>query len=87
MVEGICYVCNQPFSGADRETVINQIVAHMLATHLGHVKRDTLEAKNKFEKCPVCGAPIGKPLLNCPNCGANLIEHFGRKITMRYVRG
>lgn len=87
MVEGICYVCNQPFSGSDKDTLINQIVAHMLATHLGHVKRDTLETKNKFENCPVCGAPIGKPLLKCPSCGANLIEQFGRKITMRYVSG
>ncbi|MGC9444315.1 MAG: hypothetical protein ACP5E9_05235 [Candidatus Methanospirareceae archaeon] len=85
MVEGICYVCNQPFSGSDKDALVNQIVAHMLATHRGHVKRDTLDMKNKFEKCPVCGAPIGKPLFKSSSCGANLVEQFGRKVTMGYL--
>jgi uncharacterized OB-fold protein len=42
--------------------------------------RDTLEPKNKFEKCPNCGAALGKPLVKCPNCGVDLIEQFARKV-------
>jgi len=87
MAEGICYVCNQTYTAANEDAVIDEIVGHMMAGHLGHVRRDTLEPKNKFDKCPVCGAAIGKPLIKCPNCGADLIEQFAKKITKGYVKG
>ena len=33
---------------------------------LGTSQRDTLEPKNKFDKCPNCGAALGKPLSSAP---------------------
>ena len=87
MAEGICYVCNQPYSAANRDVLVDEIVGHMMAAHPGHVKRDTLETKNKFAKCPVCGAALGKPYAKCPNCGADLVEQFARKVTAGYIKG
>lgn len=87
MEEGICYVCNQTYTGTPRDALIDQIVTHMMATHHGHIKLDTLETENKFDKCPICGTPIGKPLLKCPNCGADLMEQFARKVTAGYMKG
>lgn len=86
MAEGMCYICNQPYTAANKDAVVNEIVGHMMAAHHGHVKRDTLEAKNKFDKCPACGAELGKPYVTCPNCGADLVEQFARKITARYLK-
>jgi hypothetical protein len=84
--EGICYVCNRSYRAADKNTVIDEIVNHMMAKHFGPLKADALETKNKFDKCPVCGDGVGKPLLKCPHCGADLVEQFARKITSGYVR-
>jgi rubrerythrin len=85
MAEGICYVCNQSFTEADKGTVVDKIVGHMMAAHHGGIWGDAMQAKNAFDKCPVCGADIGKPLAKCPNCGADLIEHYARKVASRYV--
>jgi anaerobic ribonucleoside-triphosphate reductase len=87
MAEGICYVCNQSYTAPSQDAVVDQIVEHMMAQHLGYIRRDTLESKNKFDKCPNCGAALGKPLVKCPNCGADLIEQYARKVTKRYVKG
>lgn len=86
MAEGICYVCNETYTAADKDTLIDEIVVHMMANHLGHVKRDALETKNKFDKCPACGAEVGKPYATCPNCGADLVEQFARKVTAGYTK-
>jgi hypothetical protein len=87
MAQGICYICNQPYTAASRDAVVDEIVGHMMAQHWGHLRRDTLEPKNKFATCPVCGAALGKPLVKCPNCGADLIEQFAKKATSGYVKG
>lgn len=87
MAEGICYVCNQSYTAASKDAVIDDIVGHMMAEHHGHLKRDALEPKNKFAKCPVCGAALGKPYLKCTSCGADLVEPFARKVTSGYVKG
>jgi hypothetical protein len=86
MAEGICYVCNKSFKAADRSTAIDKIVRHLMTVHLGLVKSDTLDSKNKFATCPVCGAGIGKPLLKCPHCGTDLMEQFARKMTSGHVK-
>ncbi len=87
MAEGICYVCNQAYTAADRDTVVDEIVEHMMAEHHGHLRRDTLEPKNKFDKCPACGAEVGKVLFKCPQCDADLVKQFARKVTLGYVKG
>lgn len=87
MVEGICYVCNQSFAAKDKDSVVDKIVEHMLEAHHGWLWGDAMQTKNVFDKCPVCGGTIGKPLAKCPNCGADLIEQFARKVTPNYVRG
>ncbi|RZN37659.1 MAG: hypothetical protein EFT35_05810 [Methanophagales archaeon ANME-1-THS] len=87
MAEGICYVCTRPYTAPTRDAAVDKIVNHIMTRHLAQVKSDTLETKNKFEKCPVCGAPIGKPLLKCPTCGADLVEQFARKVTRGYITG
>lgn len=86
MVEGSCYVCNKSFKAADRSAAIDKIVWHLMTVHLSLVKSDTLDSKNKFAVCPVCGAVIGKPHLKCPHCGTDLIEQFARKITAGHVK-
>ncbi len=85
MAEGICYVCTQAFTAKDKDTVVDKIVEHIMAEHHGHVWRDTLEPKNKFDKCPLCGGTVGKLLKNCPNCGADLVEQFARRVASGYV--
>jgi Oxygen-sensitive ribonucleoside-triphosphate reductase len=85
MAEGICYVCNQSFTAADRDAVVDDIVKHQMTAHHGGIWGDAIQAKNAFDKCPVCGADLGKPLARCPNCGADLIEQYARKVTLRYV--
>jgi len=74
MAEGICYICNQSYTAPSQSALVDQIVGPMMAQHWGHLRRDTLEPKNKFDKCPNCGAALGKPLVKCPNCGVDLIE-------------
>jgi len=73
MVEGICYVCNQTFTAASKDALVDKIVEHIMASHHGWVWRDAMQAKNVFEKCP--------------NCSADLVEQFARKVTVRYVKG
>jgi anaerobic ribonucleoside-triphosphate reductase len=86
MAEGICYVCNQVYKAADKDTLVNELARHMMTAHLGWVRRDSLEMKNKFKTCPVCGGVVDKPLTKCPNCGADLIEQFARKIAAGYAK-
>jgi len=87
MAEGICYVCNQTFTAASKDALVDKIVEHIMASHHGWVWGDAMQAKNVFEKCPVCGATLGKLAAKCPNCGADLVEQFARKVTVRYVKG
>lgn len=85
MAEGICYVCNQSFSAANKDAAIDKIVEHMMAAHHGGIWGDAMQAKNAFDKCPVCDADIGKPFAKCPSCGTDLIEQYARKVVSRYV--
>jgi len=85
MAEGICYVCNQSFSAASKDAAIDKIVEHMMAAHHGGIWGDAMQAKNAFDKCPVCDADIGKPFAKCPSCGTDLIEQYARKVVSRYV--
>jgi uncharacterized protein with PIN domain len=89
MAEGLCYVCNQSFMAKDKDAVIDKIVEHMMAPapegHHGWIWGDALQTKNTFEKCPVCGAALGKLYAKCPNCGADLVEQYARKIAAGYI--
>ena len=85
MAEGRCYVCNQMFSAKDKDTAEDKIVEHMMAEHHGWVWKDAMQTKNTFEKCPGCGAALGKLYAKCPNCGADLIEQYAIKVASAYV--
>ena len=83
MVEGICYVCNQTFTAADKDALVDKI----MASHRGWAWGDAMQSKNVFDKCPVCGATLGKLVAKCPNGGADMVEQFARKVTMGYIKG
>ena len=85
MVEGRCYVCNQTFAAKDSGTIVDNLVEHIMAEHHGWVWGDAMQTKNTFDKCPVCGTTLGKILAKCPNCGADLIEQYARKVAAGYV--
>ena len=89
MAEGRCYVCNQMFTAKDKDAVIDKVVEHMMAPapdgHHGWLWGDAMQTKNTLEKCPVCGAALGKLYANCPNCGADLIEQYARKTASAYI--
>jgi rubrerythrin len=85
MAKGICYVCNQMFSGKDKDTAVEKMVEHMMAEHHGWIWGDAMQTKNTFEKCPVCGAALGKLYANCPSCGADLIEQYAIQKANAYV--
>jgi predicted RNA-binding Zn-ribbon protein involved in translation (DUF1610 family) len=87
MVEGICYVCNKSFTAKDKDSVVDKIVEHMLEAHHGWIWGDAMQTKNTLEKCPACGATLGKLYAKCPNCGEDLIEQYARKVASSYVRG
>lgn len=63
-----------------------KIVEHMMEEHYGWVGRDYMSwPKNKFDKCPVCRADVGKLLAKCPSCGADLIEQYAKMVASAYV--
>jgi len=70
-----------------RQTRMRWIVEHIMAEHHGWAWGDAMQSKNVFEKCPVCGATLGKLVAKCPNCGADMVEQFARKVTMGYIKG
>jgi hypothetical protein len=86
MAQGICYVCQAPFSGATKDEALDKVVSHIMAEHHGWVWGDAMQAKNVFDKCPVCDGTIGKIAAKCPNCGADLLEQYAKKVTLRYVK-
>ena len=85
MAEGRCYVCNQIFSGSDKDSAIEKVVEHMMAAHHGWIWGDAMQGKNTFAKCPVCGAALGHLYANCPNCGADLVEQYAKKTASAYT--
>ncbi|NOR77550.1 MAG: hypothetical protein GQ523_03805 [Methanophagales archaeon] len=85
MVEGRCYVCNQTFTAKDSGTVVDILAEHIMGEHHGWAWGDAMQTKNTFDKCPVCGTTLGKIVAKCPNCGADLIEQYVRKVAAGYV--
>lgn len=41
---------------------------------------------SKFVRCPVCGGEVNKPLATCPNCGADLVEQWAKKLAAIYTK-
>jgi len=87
MAEGLCYVCNQSFTAKDKDSAVDKMVEHMLEAHHGWIWGDAMQTKNMFDKCPVCGGSVGQIIAKCPNCGADLVEQYARKVASNYVRG
>lgn len=78
-------MCNQTFTAKDSGTIVDTLVEHVMAEHHGWVWGDAMQTKNTFDTCPVCGTTLGKILAKCPNCGADLIEQYARKVAAGYV--
>lgn len=71
-------------TGPRKDELIEKVVEHMMESHLGFIKGDVLE--HKFEKCPVCGGEVNKPLYTCPNCGADLIRQRAIFVATMYAK-
>ncbi len=86
MVVAQCSVFGCPFKleGANKEELIEQLAGHILQTHRTFVRADVLE--HKFVKCPVCDGEVNKPVVKCPNCGADLVEQRGILLAKMYTK-
>ena len=85
MAQGRCYVCNETFAAKDKDAAVDKLAEHMMEAHHGWLWGDAMQTKNTLEKCPVCGAALGKLYANCPGCGADLIEQYARRVAAGYT--
>jgi len=72
------------FTASDKETAMDKLVEHLLEVHRPYTELDAFG--HKFEKCPVCGGEVNKPVKKCPHCGADLIEQYARKVAAMYTK-
>ena len=80
MAKARCPYCLEVVEAPD---AMDRMVEHVLTSHYAHLRGDFLaEGKGRMQKCQ-CGAPIEKPVLKCPKCGADFLPQYARFLTER----
>ena len=80
MAKARCPYCLEVIEAPD---AMERMVEHVLTSHSAHLRGDLLaEGKSRMQKCQ-CGAPIEKPVLKCPKCGADLLRQYAKFLTER----